>query len=920
MLYDIKRGETVLTTVRLTGTQTRRVMSVNIVQAEFSLPDPVEFTIGDHITVFGEEYYLNTLPQVSKNPGSVREFKYSCTFEAVGYKLGDVQYMFLGDDNTIKEADFALMGNADAFVGLILTNMNRVDSGWSKGVIADTDFRNLTFSKENCLQVLTRLAEEFNTEFWLDGKTIHLTRKGETSSLVFEYGKNKGMRRVSRANKGDKICTRLYAFGSEKNLPGDYRNYSNRLKMPASTGLYLENNVDKFGVIEHTEIFEDVYPHRIGKVTEVGATIYEFFDSGIDFDVNQYRIKGVEAKLTFNTGQLAGYQFLFKFAEKKFTILKNEDEKALELPTEALRPAVGDEYVLTDINMPQSYVDAAERELQVRAQEYLDKNSTPQVLYSVECDPLAFRRNGVLVHLGSYVRVKDADLGLNKLIRVIGLTRALDNAYAYTLDLADTATLPSVIRQYSQQEKIERVIRMHKLADVNRARLNYKTSQELRQMIYDPGDPEYYSRAIQPLVVETVNLTVGTKAQQFLLNGLVFTANADGNINRLRWTAGTLDHFTIAEEVRSWNIPGGLITGLSSPVAYYLYAKCERGGVSGSMLITEQKIKTEADPGFYHFLIGVLHSAMDNVRGISLTYGQTAINGRFITTGVIRSQDGSTYFDLDKGEIGGNIIFKANDRASEINGDVITTGSILLTDPSGAIGAGMTGKGSGAGAVRFWAGSPFDGRGSAPFRVYQDGKVYTNNLEADGGKIGAWELDSEGMHNADGTAYISFFQQKGQWYQGAGFRLGLSSVSNDPFDYAVAYFGNSSYNPEGSNKAVVISAEYAKYNEALTVEGITYMNGGQRVNLAMLRGRTNITCGNNDFLIIQDRNVSSSIYLPKYPMEGQVIETLRYYGAQNTIYGNGHKIRAKGNDVDSIKDWWHERFTFTGSRWIRHFN
>lgn len=51
---------------------------------------------------------------------------------------------------------------------------------------------------------------------------------------------------------------------------------------------------------------------------------------------------------------------------------------------------------------------------------------------------------------------------------------------------------------------------------------------------------------------------------------------------------------------------------------------------------------------------------MLHVRSVALTYGFTTVNGRFIKTGRIQSPDGSTYFDLDAGEIGGKIVFDSN--------------------------------------------------------------------------------------------------------------------------------------------------------------------------------------------------------------------------------------------------------------------
>ena len=65
--------------------------------------------------------------------------------------------------------------------------------------------------------------------------------------------------------------------------------------------------------------------------------------------------------------------------------------------------------------------------------------------------------------------------------------------------------------------------------------------------------------------------------------------------------------------------------------------------------------------------MGSLSSAITDTDGkrparlIALTYGATTINGRFLTTGRVQSADGQTYFDLDAGEIGGNIKFVSSD-------------------------------------------------------------------------------------------------------------------------------------------------------------------------------------------------------------------------------------------------------------------
>jgi len=95
-----------------------------------------------------------------------------------------------------------------------------------------------------------------------------------------------------------------------------------------------------------------------------------------------------------------------------------------------------------------------------------------------------------------------------------------------------------------------------------------------------------------------------------------------------------------------------------------------------------EQIPVEKDPAYYHFWIGVLNSVDSELKARSFApmYGFTMINGRFIKTGRIQSADGATYFDLDAGEIGGNIKIKGNSDyatkselqvlSSEIKGEV----------------------------------------------------------------------------------------------------------------------------------------------------------------------------------------------------------------------------------------------------------
>jgi hypothetical protein len=116
----------------------------------------------------------------------------------------------------------------------------------------------------------------------------------------------------------------------------------------------------------------------------------------------------------------------------------------------------------------------------------------------------------------------------------------------------------------------------------------------------------------------------------------------------------------------------------------YIYARCEKVGSAGTITFTTDQIKVDEDPTYYYFLLGVLHAAVDGVRWISLTYGATAINGRYIRTGRIISQDGLNYFDLDQNQ------FRMGNTSSQLDWNVTAPDQLTLKGVLVQSGGGTT--------------------------------------------------------------------------------------------------------------------------------------------------------------------------------------------------------------------------------------
>lgn len=421
--------------------QEQEVMGKDIVTLSFTMPVAENFQIGDYAIIFGAKYTLNTAPSLQKT--ATRDYAYKLTLEGKVQDMGRVGFMFLDANNQFTDSDFSMMGKLADFGNLLVLNMQRVfpNDGWVLGGMIDTDYQSLPFSNVSCLAAMNDIVKAFDSEWYVDGTKIYLYKRQPTSGVTLGY--NSGVYSITRSNQDNSnVITRLYAYGSDKNLGSNYRNGAKRLRM--ANGLFIDKNITKYGLFEAATVFDTIYPQRTGNISAV-STPFVFTDAAIDFNVNQYLLPGTTAQITFNTGLLAGYTFdiaSYNDATKTFTINQNTSDPTTVLPTTTLLPAVGDTYVLINILMPTKYVDAAEAALLAQAQQYLNDNCEPKYKYEVVCDPVYFKRNNIGIKLGQTVGLIDQNLAININIRVFGLTRNIRLPYLYTLTLSDFIAIP----------------------------------------------------------------------------------------------------------------------------------------------------------------------------------------------------------------------------------------------------------------------------------------------------------------------------------------------------------------------------------------------------------------------------------------------------------------------------------------------
>lgn len=718
-----------------TAQQSRSLMADDTVTLEVVSTFLIDFEKGDKIKIDSDWYTIRTTVDRTKN--SEDQYNYSITLYGCIYDLMKVMFRDTDVNGRSTSLTFDLTYSIKDFVKVIIYNMNRDYPGewvFDDKDCPETEPKTVSFSCQNCLQTLQNECKDFDVDFQIttDKDGIHHIKIGKFGSVVtppngekyFQWGRGHGLFTLVEGKVDDKaIITRMYGEGGTNNIPTAYRNYSERLQLPYPQRLnkhdhklsdgtvvkaktmqigctddnkrYIEDAAlsKKIGVEEDAIQNDDIYPRRTGKVTALGDDVYTFMDDTMDFDLKasnsngtKYLIDGTSAKITFITGRLAGREFElhdYDHSSKKFILKPYKDARGLVFPTSnttAFQIREGDQYKITDIIMPDSYIEDAEEDLWFYVYDKFLQAKQARAQYALTFSRSYFIENmpkdsdSCLFTPGDYVPIKDERFNLEKNIRIQKVERNLLLRHDYTLTISDTATISIINQAVINVQKHDTILEANRLKDLTRAKYGWRTTEELRNMIYDP-DGYFDTDNIKPNSIDTNMLTVGSKSQQFVLADVIMQANLGGDPNLFKATSGTLCHLSISDtDIRYWKI-AALEATLSEAGGYYLFAKCSKKGDTGSWYLTQEQLKFEptSDPNNYYFQVGVLSSVYDSSwRDFVTTYGFTRINGNTITTGKIVTSDGYCYLDLDGNK------FRMGDKQSYIDYNVQQRGQITL--------------------------------------------------------------------------------------------------------------------------------------------------------------------------------------------------------------------------------------------------
>lgn len=660
----------------------------------YSLTHHVEIPVGAWVEYEGQVYSLFKASNFTKN--STRNFSYTLTLES-GWAGAEKYKVKNPVDGRLK---FPYTAKPHEFIQLIVDNMNMRESGWEVGECIDAVEQVISFNHAYCSDALNQIADAFDTEWEVEGKTIHL-RKVEyfkDNPLALSYGKGNGFKKeISRSNKSDsRNFEILYVQGGTDNIvPGKYGN--SELLLPKSQTLvyegvsYLSSADGRYITQKGKELVSkaedsldcsDIYPKRIGSVTSVievdkGKHFYDFIDNTIPEELNfsDCLIEGETMTVIPQSGMLVGKEFdvKYKHAERRFEIVP-QDIDGETMPNDIYKLAVGDKYAVFHVALPDAYVcnnsdkSGASWDMFREAARFFYENTGELFTFKGELDGIWAKKDwlniGGRIKPGGYVLFSDEQFHPEgSLVRIISVKDFCNNPHSPTIELSNAPVSSSFQNSMNKVEETEVVIDNKHREALQFTKRRYRDSMETIEML---GDAllDNFSNSINPIAVQTMAMLIGDKILQFeFVNNMTNPTPIAHNVTYNQMTkvlsvpAGIIQHYTlgidtissshVADEYKFWSLPAFTTPTLTDGTKkYYLYAKVSKTAKTGTFYISEQAIAMEGVSGYYHLLMGVLNSEYDGERSYVSLYGFTEVLPGQVITNKVASANGKNFMDF----------------------------------------------------------------------------------------------------------------------------------------------------------------------------------------------------------------------------------------------------------------------------------
>lgn len=209
------------------------LMQEDYITLLFSLSNPVYFKLGDFVDNELGIFELVDLYKPTYNT-TTGAYDYELRLDAYYWKWKNKKF-FYTPETTGREAAWNLTATLDTHLNVFLDNLKALGYKFREEEFTyeiDSTVENasklVSYDNVNLIDALTQMAETWECEWWIENHKICFGRCEYSSPVDFKAGdltdtENVNVNSMTRSDSQTTYATRIYAFGSTRNIPSSYR-------------------------------------------------------------------------------------------------------------------------------------------------------------------------------------------------------------------------------------------------------------------------------------------------------------------------------------------------------------------------------------------------------------------------------------------------------------------------------------------------------------------------------------------------------------------------------------------------------------------------------------------------------------------------------------------------------------------------
>ena len=247
----------------------------------FNVLTPINFKMGDYVDLsgildeslggkFAKIYEVVDLPTPTYDQ-STGGYNYELRLDAYYWKWKNKKFKYM-PEVAGQEASWNLTASLDMQLGVFLRNLQALgykyrgnDFDFSIDSSVEDSAKLMSYENTNLLDALTNMAETWNCEWWVEDNIIRFGRCENGDAVRIELGVE--AQEMPRSESQGTYATRVYAFGSTRNIPSNYRTVDETV--------VVNGIVQKRLMLPEGTPYIDAYRYKDGKRVYIGEEGYD---------------------------------------------------------------------------------------------------------------------------------------------------------------------------------------------------------------------------------------------------------------------------------------------------------------------------------------------------------------------------------------------------------------------------------------------------------------------------------------------------------------------------------------------------------------------------------------------------------------------------------------------------------------------